>query len=242
MKLTNNTILITGGTLGIGLSLGRALLQLGNTVILLGRNKAKLTELEAEGFETIECDLSEQEHIEKAVIQIQNRFPNINMLFNNAGVQYNYNFTEGVIPLTKISQELNINVTGQLILTQLLIPLLSNAEKAFIVNTTSGLGAYPKDDGLVYSASKAAMRNFTIGLRNVLKDTSIRVLEFIPPVTDTGMTRERNEAKMSADDLIKSILPQLQKEKSILTVTKMRIFPWIAFLLPSLAHKILSKS
>lgn len=241
MKLTNNTILITGGTSGIGLTLGKELLKLGNTVILLGRNKGKLTEVEKQGFKTITCDLSKQEDIENAAIIIQNQYPQINMLFNNAGVQFNYDFTENVIPLEKIAQEVNINVIGQMIFTQLLIPLLSNAEKPFIINTTSGLGAFPKSDGLIYSATKAAMRNFTVGLRHALKNTKIKVLEFIPPVTDTGMTQGRNESKMSVDELVKQIIPQLQKERKILTVRKMRMFLWIAFLFPNLAHKILSK-
>ena len=110
------------------------------------------------------------------------------MLFNNAGIQHNYDFANIVIPINKISEEININVTGQLILTQLLIPFLGNAQKVVIINTTSGLGAFPKMDALVYSASKAAMRSFTTGLRYSLKNTGIRILEFIPPVTDTLMT------------------------------------------------------
>lgn len=189
MKPTNSTILITGGTSGIGLALGRTLLKRNNTVILLGRDKTKLAQAEKEGFKAITCDLSKQEEIESAALTIQNHFPQINMLFNNAGVQCNYDFAGSVIPINKISQEININVTRQLVLTQLLIPFLANAQKAVIVNTTSGLGAFPKLDGLVYSASKVAMRNFTTGLRYSLKNTSIRVLEFIPPVTDTAMTK-----------------------------------------------------
>lgn len=241
MKLQNNTILITGGTSGIGLALGRTLQELGNTVILLGRNHQKLSELKQEGFETIACDLSDQEQIEKTIIQIQNEFPRVNMLFNNAGIQYNYDFLETVIPLEKIAHEINVNVTGQILFTQLMIPILSNAKDAFIINTTSGLGAFPKDDGLVYSASKAAMRNFTIGLRYRLKSTPIKVMEFIPPVTDTAMTQKRDEQKISAPALIKAIIPQLQKESPILTLKKMRIFLWISFLFPGLANKILSK-
>jgi uncharacterized oxidoreductase len=241
MKLTNNTILITGGTSGIGLTLGRALLRLNNRVILLGRDKTKLAKADIDGFETIVCDLESQEEIENATLYIQNHFPDINMLFNNAGIQFNYDFTESVIPLNKISREININITGQIILTQLLIPLLSNAEKSIIVNTTSGLGAFPKDDGLVYSASKAAMRNFTTGLRYRLKSSNISVLEFIPPVTNTAMTKNRDVQKISTEELVEHILPQLQKENKILTITKMKFFLWIAFLFPSLAHKILSK-
>lgn len=242
MELKNNTILITGGTSGIGYELGKKLLAFDNVVILLGRNKDKLEKAKNKGFETIECDLSKQEEIEQAVMRIQSKYPQINMLFNNAGIQFNYSFTDNVIPIDKIGKEINTNITGQIVLTQLLIPLLSNAKGSFIINTTSGLGAFPKSDGLVYSATKAAMRNFTVGLRYALKETSIKVIEFIPPVTDTGMTHGRSEDKMTPQELVQKILPQLQREKEILTITKMRLFLWIAFLFPSMANKILSKA
>ena len=242
MNLIGNTILITGGTSGIGLELGKTLLEKGNTVILLGRNVQKLEALKTQGFETICCDLAKVEDIETAVLNIQNNFPKLNMLFNNAGVQYNYRFSEDVIPLQKIGDEIAANFTGQATLTQLLIPVLSSNSNAFIINTTSGLGIFPKSDGIVYSASKAAMRNFTIGLRFLLKPEGIKVLEFMPPVTETSMTEGRNEKKMSAAELVQQILPQLEKERQLLTVPSLRLFRWIAFLAPNLAHLILSKN
>ena len=238
MKLSNKTILITGGTSGIGRALGEELLK-NNKVILMSRNATKLREARLKGFHTIQCDLSKQLEIENVVVEIQNEYSDLDVLFNNAGVQFNYLFTSAVIPLDKVRHE--INVTGQIILTQLLIPLLMTSEKALIVNTTSGLGAFPKTDGLVYSASKAAMRNFTVGLRYALKNSGIKVVEFIPPVTATGMTADRNEDKMPLDDLMQITLPQLEKGKSLVAPFKMKLFPWIAFLFPSLAHKILSK-
>ncbi|MEP2669528.1 MAG: SDR family NAD(P)-dependent oxidoreductase [Cyclobacteriaceae bacterium] len=241
MNLTNNTILITGGTSGIGLTLGEALLKRGNTVIVLGRNKPQLLEANKKGFEVIQCDLTDQGEIENATLHIQRHYPSINMLFNNAGVQYNYNITESVIPLEKISKEVAINVTGQMILTQLLIPLLCNAEKSFIINTTSGLGAFPKTNGVIYSATKAAMRNYTTGLRLALQSTPISVLELIPPVTETKMTKGRDGKKMPVEEFVATILPQLEKERKIITVPKMRLFLYLAFLFPGLAHKILSK-
>lgn len=241
MELKNNKILITGGTSGIGLALGRKLLQGRNTVILLGRNEKKLRKLKQAGFKTIKCDLSSKADIERAVLIIQNEYSTLNMLFNNAGMQYNYQFTDTIIPLNKIDQEITTNVIGQIILTHLLIPVLSANQKAFIINTTSALGAYPKSDGIVYSASKAAMRNFTVGIRNKLKSLGIKVMEFIPPVTETGMTISREGEKMKVDRLIEKIIPQLLKEKQVLTVKSVRFFLLISTLLPGLAKKILDK-
>ncbi len=233
--------MITGGTSGIGYALGVELLKKGNIVILLGRDTAKLIHASSKGFKTIQCDLSKQRDIEMAALEIQNEYPDLDVLFNNAGVQFNYSLTSTVIPLDKINKEITINLTGQILLTHLLIPILSNSKQAMIVNTTSGLGAFPKDDGLVYSASKAAMRNFTVGLKYALKAIGISVVEFIPPVTDTSMTAGRDEDKMSATELVRMVLPQLEKGRSIIAPFKMRMFLWIAFLFPSLANKILSK-
>jgi short-subunit dehydrogenase involved in D-alanine esterification of teichoic acids len=241
MDLSNNTILITGGTSGTGLELGKVFLTKNNKVVLLGRSKEKVKELEALGFETILCDLSNQQDIENAVMTIQNKYPDINMLFNNAGIQNNYLFTDTIIPIDKINQEISVNTSGQIVFTHLLLTLLANKKKAYIINTTSALGIFPKPDGLVYSASKAAMRNFTIGLRYALKKTNIKVLEIIPPVTDTAMTTGRDEDKMDVEKLIQVIIPQLKKDKSVITVKKIKLFFWIAFLFPGLANKIFSK-
>ena len=238
MKLSNNTILITGGTSGIGLVLAHALQKLENKVIVLGRDSGRLQEAKRAGFDIMPCDMSDPGAIEQASVDLQNRYPDLNVLFNNAGIQYNYNFTENVVSPQKIVREININVTGQLILTQLLLPMIRSNNNGVIVNTTSGLGAFPKSDGLVYSASKAAMRNFTIGLRHKLKSTSVKVFEFIPPVTDTHMTSQRNEQKMSPDALVNHIIPQLQKNKPMLTVFSMRVFLIIARFFPGFAAKI----
>ncbi|MBX2877960.1 MAG: SDR family NAD(P)-dependent oxidoreductase [Saprospiraceae bacterium] len=240
MKLSGKTILITGGTSGIGWELAQQLLKKNNRVIILGRDQGKLTAAKKLGFSTIHCDLVDVEQIEAAVLSIQNDFADLDVLFNNAGVQYNYDFTNAVVALDKIHQEIMINVTGQLILTQLLIPVLSTSEHALVVNTTSALGMFPKPDGLIYSASKAAMRNFTTGLRYALKNTNIKVIEFIPPVTATAMTAQRAEEKMPADQLIELAIPQIEKGKAMVTVGKIRVFRWLAFLFPAIANRILA--
>ena len=88
-------------------------------------------------------------------------------------------FTDSVVPPIKIKSEFDINITGQLILTQMLVPILSTADKTWIINTTSALGVFPKNDALVNSASKGAMRNFISGLRFALKPTRIKVMGYI---------------------------------------------------------------
>ena len=240
MNLTGNTILVTGGTSGIGFELALQLLNNKNNVIALGTNPAKLRMASEAGLFTIACDLQSKEQIEDAVLQIQNSFPELNVLVNNAGIQNNYRITDGGISFERIRSEIDINLTGQIYLTYLLIPQLAAREGATIINTTSGLGAIPKPDGLVYSCSKAALRNFTTGLRTSLKTLSIDVLEIIPPVTDTGMTSGRDEPKMSTELLVRKLIPQIAKGKDVATVFKMRIFLWLSRMFPSVALRMMS--
>ena len=185
--------------------------------------------------------MESEKDIENVILKIKKDFLDINILFNNAGIQQNYLFHEGIVSFERIRKEINTNLTGQIALTNALIPMLSKKEKAMIINTTSGLGAFPKPDGLVYSASKAGMRNFTLGLRYALKESSVQVLELIPPVTDTTMTSGREEQKMSVEELVRRVIPQIEKERKVITVPIMRIFLWISFLFPALANRILSK-
>lgn len=241
MNLTDQTILITGGTSGIGLELALALLQQGNKVIVTGRNWDKLKAAEQHGLHAIACDLEQQSDLERTVKLIENKYPDLNILVNNAGVQFNYLLTEDAIPFQKIRQEISINLTGQILLTQMLLPVLAEKQNALIINTTSGLGAFPKPDGIVYSAGKAGMRNFTVGLRYALRRTSIQVIEFIPPVTRTGMTAGRKEDKMDPKELISMIIPQIEKGKAVVTTKSIRFFLWIAFLFPDTAFKLLTK-
>lgn len=241
MKLTSKTIMITGGTSGIGYALAQFLLKQNNEVIILGSNVEVLDRAKDQGFGTIQCDLTDRCDIEKAVVHIQNEYQDLSVLFNNAGIQQNYLFDDAVMPLDKIAHEINVNITGQITITQLLLPILQTAKESMIVNTTSALGAFPKQNALVYSASKAAMRNFTKGLRFALNKSDIKVIEFIPPVTDTNMTKGRPEKKMPLGQLLKEILPQIENGKSLATTSKVRLFLFISFLSEALAHKIINK-
>ena len=239
MQFNDRTIVITGGTSGIGQCLARTLRDRRNEVIVLGRAGERLDRMAEEGFATVPCDLGDPSSIENAAHQLAQRWSRVDVLFNNAGVQYNYDLTSEVLPVGRIHREIDIDLSGQILFTQLMLPLLSRSDCAMIVNTTSGLGAYPKADGLVYSAAKAGMRSFTVGLRNVLRRTPIRVLELIPPVTDTGMTAGRDEQKMDPQAFVDITLPQLERERKIATTGQLRFFLLLTRSIPGLARRIL---
>ncbi|WP_170110245.1 SDR family oxidoreductase [Flavilitoribacter nigricans] len=237
MKIKNHTVLITGGTSGIGRELARALAK-DNRVIVTGRSEQRLTEARKDGLTAWNCDLTVPRQIEALVVKLEQEFPQLDILINNAGIQFNYNLLETPSSYEKINREITTNLTGTIHLTQLLLPLLST-KPSTIINLTSALGTVPKSDGLVYSAGKAGLRNFTAGLRKVLRNKSVRVLEIIPPVTDTRMTAERGENKMPVDELVRIILRQWERGYQLIAPGKVKFLLLLQRSLPGLADRLI---
>ena len=201
MNTSGNTILITGGTGGIGRALSQMFAELGNQVIVIGRDREKLEKAE-ESHKNItakECDIARQNELEKLVLSIQQDFPEVNVLINNAGMQYNYYLTEEPLPFNRIDEEIHINFSAVVKLSVMLLPLLSTKDSSAIVNVSSGLAFAPKENAAVYCATKAAVHNFTTVLRYQLEKTPIRVFELIPPLVDTAMTKGRGSDKLSPE-------------------------------------------
>lgn len=238
MKITNHTILITGGTSGIGQALAEVLISQKNEVIVTGRSEERLAAARAKGITAISCDLTRPEQIEQLVLQLEQEFPQVDVLINNAGIQYNYDLLKETNIYRKLQQELATNLTGTIHLTQLLLPLLGT-KPSTIINITSALGSVPKSDGLIYSASKAGLRNFTTGLRKILRGENIRVLEIIPPVTDTHMTATRSENKMPVDELVQIILRQWARGQELIAPGKVKFLLQLNRFVPRVANRLI---
>lgn len=237
MTIQNQTILITGGTSCIGKALA-LVLNKHNKVIVTGRSLERLEDMRKSGLSPIAADLCKREDLDKLVLTIEQQYPQLNILINNAGIQYNYHLLEEPDPLQRIQQEIQINLTGTIQLTQRLLPILCT-KPSQIINVSSALGIVPKKDGIVYSASKAGLRNFTKGLRKILKEQPVKVIEIIPPVTDTRMTAERDEKKMSPEELAALIIKQWSRGHSLITSSKIRLLLAINRAWPGLADRII---
>ena len=114
MNLNNNTILITGGSSGIGYEMAKEFLKKGNTVIITGRNEAKLQKAKNElnGLITINSDISNPEDVKKLYEQISKEFPTLNVLINNAGVMVTINLQNHSFSLAELTKEIDINIKG----------------------------------------------------------------------------------------------------------------------------------
>jgi len=199
MKMTNNTILITGGTSGIGLELAIQLLALDNTIIVTGREKSKLDETKKKlpQIHTIQSDVSDPKEIAILYEKVTKDFPDLNVLINNAGIMRKINLQDKDINLEKITQEIEINLMGPIRMVIQFLPHLKAQQSAAIVNVSSGLAFVPLPISPIYCATKAGIHSFTQSLRIQLKNTNIKVFELAPPATETPLFR----GDFSTDDL-----------------------------------------
>lgn len=217
MNLTDNTILITGGAAGIGFAFARQLAKRGNRVIICGRSESALLAAQAQVPALVPrvCDLTDNASRLAMVNWLSDAHPDLNVVFNNAGVQYRRNFKQDDA-LDQLEQEVATNFTAPIALIGALLPLLNRQPSAAIVNVSSALAFAPMADVPVYCATKAAIHSFTLSLRHQLRATAIKVVEMAPPIVDTGLgSRGRSsgtsgQSMMSAEDYASAALAQLE--------------------------------
>lgn len=190
MILDKKTVLITGGTSGIGLELARQLQQRGNTVIVTGRDQQKLdaTASSIAGIHVLKSDVSDPEAIAALHATVLARFPTLDVLVNNAGIMRNLNLNRER-DLTDVTREIEINLSGPIRMIQRFLPHLKTRDGALIVNVSSGLAFIPLPLSPVYCATKAAIHSFTQSLRVQLDGTSVTVVELAPPGVETPLFR-----------------------------------------------------
>jgi uncharacterized oxidoreductase len=199
MNVSGNTILITGGTSGIGFELATQLLALENTVIVTGQSQPHLdfARRTLPGVRAIKSDLGDPAAIANLYQQIADEFPNLNVLINNAGIMRKINLQTFGSNLQDVTREVEINLNGAIRMVVEFLPLLKMQNRAAIVNISSGLAFVPLPISPVYCATKAAIHSFTQSLRIQLRNTNITVFELAPPITATSLFR----GDMSANDV-----------------------------------------
>lgn len=212
MNITNNTVLITGGTAGIGFELAKSFTEAGNKAIITGRNQQRLTEALAKlpGATGFNGDISNPEDTEKLVDFIKNNAPEVNIVINNAGAAHLYKLANNENAFDKAQDEMLTNYLAVIRLNEKLIPLLKLQPQAAVVNVSS-IVAFVPGSLPTYSASKAALHSYTQSLRITLERTSnVKVFELMPPLVDTEFSAPINgktgiPATQVASDLITAI-------------------------------------
>lgn len=188
MKISGRTILVTGGTSGIGFELARRFLARENTVIVTGRDERKLAWARTmlPGLHAIRSDVSDPAAIDGLYKQVTAEFPGLDVLINNAGIMRNVKLGEDRA-LDDVTREIDIDLNGPIRMIQRFLPQLLTRPEAAIVNVTSGLAFIPFPPAPVYSAAKAGLHAYTQVLRLQLRETRVAVIELAPPGTDTAL-------------------------------------------------------
>ncbi|MFD1873114.1 SDR family oxidoreductase [Hymenobacter bucti] len=219
MNLTNQTVLITGATSGIGLNLAIELHKLGNQVIICGRRQERLAELAAQhpGLATRVCDVSEAAQRESLAAWATATYPSLNVLVNNAGFMQLHDLTQA-LDSEKITAEITTDLIAPIHLGSLLAVHLAQQPTAAIINVTSGLAFTPLASMPVYCAAKAGLHSFCLSLRYQLRDTAVRVFEIVPPAVHTEFSQVggydiSNDNAMNVNDFVQEVLRVLAQDQ-----------------------------
>lgn len=220
MQLTNNTILITGGSAGIGLALAEEFIRLGNKIIITGRDTAKLEKAKKKlgDVVTIQCDAGNADSISKMAAQVKASHPNLNVLINNAGIFSYKNLANPSKNIEHLTQEIDINLNGPIRTTSALIGVLRK-NKGVIMNVSSGLAFVPLMCAPIYCATKAGLHSYTIALRQQLEKSGVEVIELMPPAVRTELTADlptdgKDFKLISTDQLMKETFAALKAGKT----------------------------
>ena len=249
MKISNNTVLITGGTSGIGLELAKQLLELDNVVIITGRDQQKLDAAKKiiPKVHTFKSDINDPHNVAILYAEVTSKFPNLNILVNNAGYSKIFNLNKKS-ELEELTREVTTNLNGPIWMTHQFLPQLSLQNEAAVINVTSAVGFFPIPTTPIYSATKAGLHSFTISLREQLKYTPVKVFELAPPATQTNLLdtfdkQDTDELKpMPVEKLVSFAIRGLKNDTFEIRPGQSNQIYYLSKFYPNLVLKLIGKS
>ncbi len=243
MNLEKNTILITGGSSGIGFELAKRTVSRKNKVIICGRSMEKLEQAKKNvpQLEILQCDLSDQNECVRLVDWIKNEYPDLNILVNNAALVHTDDFLGNEDMFEKAQLEFQTNTLAPIHLAQKLLPVLLENEHPYIINVTTGLVYVPKVVYPFYNATKAALHAYTQVLRHQLKRSHIKVIEAMFPAVDTPW-HKGNAPKIAipVDKAVDEMIAGLKQDKEEIRIGKVKLIYWMSRIAPGFAFKKLN--
>jgi uncharacterized oxidoreductase len=214
MDISGNTIFIPGSTSGIGLALALELQARGNTVIVGGRRAELLSQIAAahSGLDTVQIDTADPASIDFAAKEVLDRHPDLNVLVTMAGIMRIEDWRQPDSFLAAAESVITTNVLGPIRLIAAFIEHLRAQPDATIVTVSSGLAFAPLKATPSYNASKAAIHMLSESVRLQLADTTVKVVELVPPAVRTSLLpgQEASQFAMPLDEFVNDVLALLQ--------------------------------
>ncbi|ABR88688.1 short-chain dehydrogenase/reductase SDR [Janthinobacterium sp. Marseille] len=216
MKITGNTILISGGTSGIGRALAEAFYDRGNRVIITGRRQVLLDEITAArpGLVGLQLDVNDASSLSRFSVQLHEQFPQLNVLIANAGISHAEDMASDSWTTDNAEAIVQTNILGVLRMAAVALPLLKHKPDATFMATSSALAFVPRADFPVYCASKAFLHSWLQSLRHQMRHFPIEVLELSPPYVQTALTggqQLHDPRAMPLSDYMTEVLQMLEK-------------------------------
>ena len=242
--LCGKTVVITGGTKGIGYELVR-LLHSQNRILVIAREGPRLQKL-SQDFPDVEvygADLSVPSEYKAVADKMTRSYSSIDILINNAAVQYSPTFLDDDFVYETIEKEVHVNFIALCALSYLLLPgLLQGSKASAIVNVNSGLALSPKTSSAVYCATKAAVDSFSKSLQYQLEDTNVSVTQVFMPLVDTEMTQGRGKGKIDPFNAAEGIIEAIESRVTLKNIGKVKLLRFLLTVLPSVAKNIMKKA
>ena len=240
MNLKNNTVLITGGSSGIGFELGKVLINKGNTVIICGKSNEKLQDAKkmTPKLITYQCDLSDSQECTDFAKKIQENHPDLNILINNAAIVNKIDFLNDENAIELAEKEYQTNLIAPIRLIKLLYPTIRLNDTSVIINITTGLIYAPRVIYPFYNSSKSALHSFTQTLRIRLKNEKTKVVEVMFPAVDTPWHQGTPpKIAIKVDEAVAVMLTGLENGKPEIRVGGAKILHLISRIAPAFALK-----
>jgi uncharacterized oxidoreductase len=216
MKTSGNTILITGGSAGIGFEIAKAFSEKNNRVIITGRDEARLLEAASKlnHVTPIAFDVTSPQDVETLAKRLETDFPELNIVINNAGKAFYYQLDSEADSFANAGEEILTNYLSIIRLNQRLLPLLKQHTDAAIVTVSSIAALVPNHVIPTYAASKAALHSYTLSLRLTLAETTgIKVFELMPPLVNTAFSTEiGGENGISPTEVAEDLVNAIENE------------------------------
>jgi short-subunit dehydrogenase involved in D-alanine esterification of teichoic acids len=242
--MKNKIIVITGGASGIGFAIVKALIAK-NKVISLDRNPAKIAALK-QAFPTVESiktDITLNEDLNNAIAIIKKTHGKIDILINNAGKGGQFDFVNesDQVLMENIETEIAVNYIAPIRLTKKSLPLLMNSLEPIVVVVSSGLAYIPISFLGTYCASKAAVHFVTMSIRQQLISSKIRVVEVLPPVVDTDLSKDATMPKMPTETFAKIFIKKLSNGENIMNIGQTSSLEKFSRYFPKMAFNMINK-